>query len=218
MKNKLLQDTIIIIILCAFLLWGAFNYSHDSDATIEKIFIGFFYTAIFFFFIQDLPEKLRQQKYKKIISKELYYTLSVVRNLTKSLNLTQDNIGQRAHELIHNSPEKITVHDVHRSETYSRAHKLETLDYQSAGGYLSYSQKKIKQVKRRLEKFTFVVDTKLLDLIIEIEKFQLSWISEILKDQVNPAIYPDDIIPDLQIILDLEKHLGFYLKHNRIKE
>jgi len=219
MNNKLTRDIIIITILCGALLWGAFQFSHDTSATVEKIFIGFFYSLLFFFLIEDLPVKLRQNKYRKIIFKELLYTDAVIKNLIHSLKIRDANLPVRAKELIHASPEKITIHDVHRSEIYSRAHKLETLDYQSIGGYLSFAQRKIKQVKRRLEKFTFVVDTQLLDLIIEVEKFQLSWISEILKDKVNPAIFPQDIVPDLQVILDLEIQLETYIhKHMSQKE
>lgn len=217
MRNKLFRDLLITMALCTLLLWGAFAYSHDLHSTVEKIFIGFFYTAIFFFFIEDLPQKLRQRKYKKIIVKELRYTLSVIQNLVKSLNINSENLLERAQDLIKNSPEPILIHDVHRSEIYSQAHKLETINYKSIGDYLSFTQKKIKQVKRRLEKFTFVVDTELLDMIIEIEKFQLSWMSEILKEKTHPQMEPGDIIPDLWVILDLEERITKYLKRYRIK-
>ena len=147
-KSKILRDMIIMMALCVFLLWGAFSYSHNADATVEKIFIGFFYTAIFFFFIEDLPQKLRQRKYKKIIVKELHYTLSVIQNLVKSLNINSENLLERAQEFIEESPQPITIHDVHRSEIYSQAHKLETIDYKSVGDYLFLTQKKVKQVKQ----------------------------------------------------------------------
>ncbi|HEY5713807.1 MAG TPA: hypothetical protein VIT68_00455 [Candidatus Gracilibacteria bacterium] len=214
MKYRLLRDTIIAITLCSIFLGGAFYMSNDHNLTIEKILIGLFYTTLFFFVIDDLPKRLKQYKYHKLIRKELEYTLLILENLIDSLSLTSSgkNLKKKAALLLKLSPQKITVHDVNRSDNFSQAHRLETVSYLSIGEYLHTTQKKIKQVKRRLEKFTFFVDSELLEIIIDIEKFHLSWISELLKTKPKDNIPPEAIVGDLKIIVDLRSELKKYLK------
>ena len=214
MKNRLHRDILITVIISVLFLSLAFMFSHNSSETLEKIFIGLFYTTIFFFFIEDLPKRLKQRKYHKLIRKELEYTLLVLENLISSLSLTTSgrNLKKKAALLLKLSPQKITVHDVHRSDNFSQAHRLETMSYKSVGEYFEITQKKIKQVKRRLEKFTFFVDSELLEIIIDIEKFHLSWISEILKEKVKDDIPPEAIVEDLRLILELRSELKKYMK------
>lgn len=212
--RSILQDFLLITIALVMIV-TAFFISHDTTETIEKVLIGFSYTIIFFILIEHIPNRIKQKRYAELIEQELIFGLTIIENLKKTLNIDKNNVRKRTEEFLKNSPQPIKTTLIHEATVHH--HKTEvtrTMQYASVGHLMDSAQKKMKQLKRRLEKFTFFVESELLEIIIDIEKFHLSRCSEVLKTKpINPSV--EELLPEFEHILDLEDEIRAYLQGKR---
>lgn len=212
MQSKL-KDIFLFLIAIGMLV-GAFFISNDKTATVEKVLIGFSYTIVFFILIEHIPNRIRQQRYAALIEQELLLCLSIITNIREALKIDKKNVKKKTQSLITNRPQPITAKLVHEAPLSAEIQSVQTVKFQSVGAFLELSQKKIKQVKRRLEKFTFFVESELIEIIIDIEKFHLSRSNEVLKNSDTP-IALEEILPEFEHLLMLEEKLTGYLEKNQ---
>ena len=209
-----LQDIFLGIIAIAMLVI-AFFISHDTTATIEKVLIGFSYTIVFFILIEHIPNRIKQKRYAELIRQELIFGQNILENLIKTLGITEENIEKKTKAFLLNSPQPIRTKQIHEATLHhNKAETNRVIQYSNVGELMDGAQKKMKQLKRRLEKFTFFVESELLEIIIDIEKFHLSRCSEILKTKpITPVV--EELLPEFEHLLDLEKEIRKYLQKNK---
>ena len=209
MKERL-KDIILILLAIAMLL-GAFWVGKDTMATTEKVLIGFSYTIFFFVLIEHIPNRIKQQRYGALIRQELVLALNLISNVREALNISPKNVQKKTEGYIKNRPQSIRAKSIQEAPLSSEIESIQTIEYPSIGMFLELTQKKIKQVKRRLEKFTFFVESELLEIIIDIEKFHLSRSSELLKDnKIHASV--EAVLPEFKHILVLESKIKAYLE------
>lgn len=189
----------------------AFFIGDNTMATLEKVLIGFSYTIVFFVLIEHIPNRIKQQRYGSLIRQELVLGLNLVSNVREALKIDPKNVKKKTEGFIKNNPQPIKAKSIQEAPLSAEIQSIRMVQYPSIGMFLERTQKKIKQVKRRLEKFTFFVESELLEIIIDIEKFHLSRSSEVLKTNDHTASL-EEILPEFEHILILEKKIREYLE------
>lgn len=209
--RPILQDVFLTAIAIGMII-SAFIISHDTSETIEKVLIGFSYTIIFFILIEHIPNRIKQKRYAQLIRQELIFGHSILQNLIQTLEITPENVEKKAKAFLRDSPQPIRTLQIHEATLHHNKAEINRISqYPNVGALIDAAQKKMKQLKRRLEKFTFFVESELLEIIIDIEKFHLSQCSEVLKTKpLTPSV--EELLPEFEHLLDLEKEIREYLE------